>query len=247
MTRPAPGDLGFAYCANVAARGVDRDDHPNHRRAGGHATRAEAARAWDRLWQGENASLGGVLAVPGVERVEKVGVPMRVWRFRPETATFAQLIALSCRTFAPPQVALKSHHLVADPDHFAAGYDHLVPALGGGEQFGGEFVGHPDTTVTWHSRSAPANRGSRIPSHVSRRVCGIGALLYFSEILSFSLVRIGKVPRRGRVALRAEQRQPPVPISCPSRKALMTRASRSTVMTSLPVAGAASSSQNQSP
>jgi len=27
-----------------------------------------------------------VLAVPGVERVEKVGVPMRVWRFRPEPA-----------------------------------------------------------------------------------------------------------------------------------------------------------------
>jgi tRNA(Ile)-lysidine synthase len=27
-----------------------------------------------------------VLAVPGVERVEKVGVLMRVWRFRPEPA-----------------------------------------------------------------------------------------------------------------------------------------------------------------
>jgi tRNA(Ile)-lysidine synthase len=51
---------------------------------GGHATRGDAARAWDRLWTGDNASLGGVLAVPGVERVEKVGVMMRVWRFRPE-------------------------------------------------------------------------------------------------------------------------------------------------------------------
>jgi tRNA(Ile)-lysidine synthase len=51
---------------------------------GGRVTRAEAARAWDRLWLGENASLGGVLAVPGIERVEKIGVLMRVWRFRPE-------------------------------------------------------------------------------------------------------------------------------------------------------------------
>lgn len=41
---------------------------------GGVVTRAEAGRAFDRLWQGENASLGGVLAVPGVEKVAKVGV-----------------------------------------------------------------------------------------------------------------------------------------------------------------------------
>ena len=39
-----------------------------------------------RLRAGENASLGGVLAQAGVERVEKVGVMMRVWRFRPEPA-----------------------------------------------------------------------------------------------------------------------------------------------------------------
>lgn len=78
------GTPGFTYCANVprvigieTILGIIRD-------LGGHATRAEAARAWDRLWAGENASLGGVLAVPGVERVEKVGVTMRVWRFRPE-------------------------------------------------------------------------------------------------------------------------------------------------------------------
>lgn len=78
------GTPGFTYCANVprvigieTILGIIRD-------LGGHATRAEAARAWDRLWAGENASLGGVLAVPGVERVKKVGVPMRVWRFRPE-------------------------------------------------------------------------------------------------------------------------------------------------------------------
>lgn len=80
----APGGLGFAYCANgprvVAIETIIRIIAE----LGGHATRAEAARAWDRLWQGENASLGGVLAVPGVEKVEKIGVPMRVWRFRPE-------------------------------------------------------------------------------------------------------------------------------------------------------------------
>lgn len=51
---------------------------------GGHATRSEAGRAFDRLWRGQNASVGGVLGVPGMERVEKVGVMMRVWRFAPE-------------------------------------------------------------------------------------------------------------------------------------------------------------------
>jgi tRNA(Ile)-lysidine synthase len=80
----APAGLGFAYCANgprvVAIETIIRIITE----LGGHATRAEAARAWDRLWQGENASLGGVLAVPGVEKVEKIGVSMRVWRFRPE-------------------------------------------------------------------------------------------------------------------------------------------------------------------
>lgn len=53
---------------------------------GGKVTRAEAARAADRLWRGENASLGGVFGVPGIEHVEKVGVKMRVWRFRVEPA-----------------------------------------------------------------------------------------------------------------------------------------------------------------
>lgn len=51
---------------------------------GGRVSRSEAGRAADRLWRGENASLGGVLAVAGVERIEKIGVDMRVWRFRPE-------------------------------------------------------------------------------------------------------------------------------------------------------------------
>ncbi|MEQ8412404.1 MAG: tRNA lysidine(34) synthetase TilS [Erythrobacter sp.] len=53
---------------------------------GGQVSRAEAGRAADRLWRFENASLGGVLGMPGTERVEKVGVEMRVWRFRPEPA-----------------------------------------------------------------------------------------------------------------------------------------------------------------
>jgi tRNA(Ile)-lysidine synthase len=80
----APGGLGFVYCANVPRVVSIETILRIIAELGGHATRAEAARAWDRLWQGENASLGGVLAVPGIERVEKVGVLMRVWRFRPE-------------------------------------------------------------------------------------------------------------------------------------------------------------------
>lgn len=82
----APGGLGFTYCANVPRIIAIETICGIIRELGGHATRSEAARAWDRLWAGENASLGGVLAVPGTERVEKIGVPMRVWRFRPEPA-----------------------------------------------------------------------------------------------------------------------------------------------------------------
>jgi tRNA(Ile)-lysidine synthase len=82
----APGGLGYTYCANVPRVIAIETILRVIRELGGHATRAEAARAWDRLWAGENASLGGVLAQAGVERVEKVGVMMRVWRFRPEPA-----------------------------------------------------------------------------------------------------------------------------------------------------------------
>lgn len=80
------GAPGFTYCANVPRIIAIETILRIIRELGGHATRAEAARAWDRLWAGENASLGGVLAVPGVEKVEKIGVAMRVWRFRPEPA-----------------------------------------------------------------------------------------------------------------------------------------------------------------
>ncbi len=82
----APGGVGYTYCANVPRVIAIETICKIIRALGGHASRSEAARAWDRLWAGENASLGGVLAVPGVDRVEKVGVPMRVWRFRPEPA-----------------------------------------------------------------------------------------------------------------------------------------------------------------
>ncbi|MFM7403601.1 MAG: tRNA lysidine(34) synthetase TilS [Erythrobacter sp.] len=82
----APGGLGYAYCANVPRVIAIETIGKIITALGGHATRSEAARAWERLWAGENASLGGVLVVPGVERVEKVGVAMRVWRFRPEPA-----------------------------------------------------------------------------------------------------------------------------------------------------------------
>lgn len=80
----APGGLGYTYCANVPRVIAIETIVRIIAALGGHATRAEAARAWVRLWQGDNASLGGVLAVPSAERVEKVGVTMRVWRFRPE-------------------------------------------------------------------------------------------------------------------------------------------------------------------
>ena len=84
----APGGLGYTYCANVPRVIAIETILRIIAALGGHASRAEAGRAWDRLWSGENASLGGVLAVPGTERVEKVGVMMRVWRFRPEPARF---------------------------------------------------------------------------------------------------------------------------------------------------------------
>lgn len=51
---------------------------------GGRVTRSEAGTAADRLWRGENASLGGVLARCDIEKVAKIGVKLRVWRFTPE-------------------------------------------------------------------------------------------------------------------------------------------------------------------
>ena len=51
---------------------------------GGRVTRAEAGRAADRLWRGENASLGGVLAVAGTAPLEGTPLTVRVWHFRIE-------------------------------------------------------------------------------------------------------------------------------------------------------------------
>ncbi|MCX9147790.1 tRNA lysidine(34) synthetase TilS [Erythrobacter sp. WG] len=86
VMRDAGDAPGFTYCAN-APRIIGIETILRIiRELGGHATRSEAARAWERLWAGENASLGGVLAVPAVETVAKIGVLMRVWRFRPEPA-----------------------------------------------------------------------------------------------------------------------------------------------------------------
>lgn len=80
----ASGGLGYSYCANVPRVIGIETIMRIIAQLGGHATRAEAGRAWDRLWAGKNASLGGVLAQAGTEKVAKVGVMMRVWRFRPE-------------------------------------------------------------------------------------------------------------------------------------------------------------------
>jgi len=49
---------------------------------GNYTPRSDVARMVERLWRGENASLGGALASPGVER--NGGVDGRVWVFRRE-------------------------------------------------------------------------------------------------------------------------------------------------------------------
>lgn len=51
---------------------------------GGLVTRAEAGRAADRLWRGENASLGGVLAIAGTAQLEGTSLIVKVWHFSPE-------------------------------------------------------------------------------------------------------------------------------------------------------------------
>lgn len=75
---------GLVYYANVPRVVAIETICRILRELGGHCTRAEAARAFDRLWRGEKASLGGVLAVPGIERMQGVGIEMRCWRFAPE-------------------------------------------------------------------------------------------------------------------------------------------------------------------
>jgi tRNA(Ile)-lysidine synthase len=50
---------------------------------GAHTSRSDVARVVERLWEGENASLGGVLGRPGTEPNGR-GADGRVWVFRPE-------------------------------------------------------------------------------------------------------------------------------------------------------------------
>ena len=80
----APGGPVYRYYANVP-RVIQIETVSRIVEAlGGRVTRAEAGRAADRLWAGENASLGGVLAVPSTEPMEGTPLHWRVWRFRPE-------------------------------------------------------------------------------------------------------------------------------------------------------------------
>jgi len=84
LERDEAGAPTYLYCANVPR--IIQIETVCHivSELGGRVSRGEAGRAADRLWRGHNASLGGVLAVPSIEKVEKIGVEMRVWRFSPE-------------------------------------------------------------------------------------------------------------------------------------------------------------------
>ncbi|MEL7445743.1 MAG: tRNA lysidine(34) synthetase TilS [Pseudomonadota bacterium] len=77
-------DDGFKYYANVPRVVAIETICRAVADIGRSVSRGDAGRAFDRLWREQNASLGGVLVTPGVERVEKAGVTMRVWRFAPE-------------------------------------------------------------------------------------------------------------------------------------------------------------------
>ncbi|MBV7259143.1 tRNA lysidine(34) synthetase TilS [Erythrobacter sp. WH158] len=72
---------GFLYYANVP-RAIAIETICNIIKELGHETnRGDAARAFDRLWKGENASLAGTLVVPGTEKIADTGATLRVWRF----------------------------------------------------------------------------------------------------------------------------------------------------------------------
>ncbi len=78
------GGPGLVYFANVPRVIAIETITRIIRELGGHCSRGEAARAFDRLWRGEKASLGGVLAIPGIERMKGLGLELRAWRFAPE-------------------------------------------------------------------------------------------------------------------------------------------------------------------
>ncbi|WP_371815470.1 tRNA lysidine(34) synthetase TilS [Erythrobacter sp. JK5] len=80
----ADDDGAFVYYANVPRIVAIETIRHIVAEMGGAVSRSEAGRAFDRLWRGENASLGGVLIVPGFEAIERAGVEMRAWRFATE-------------------------------------------------------------------------------------------------------------------------------------------------------------------
>lgn len=78
------GTPGFRYTCNVPRAVQVETVRRIVGELGGIVSRSEAGRAADRLWRGENASLGGVLAVPGTGKLEGTPLTVRVWRFHPE-------------------------------------------------------------------------------------------------------------------------------------------------------------------
>lgn len=87
MVAPEEGEDGgprFRYYCNVPRAIQVETVRRIVGELGGMVSRSEAGRAADRLWRGENASLGGVLAVAGTEKLEGTPLTMRVWRFSPE-------------------------------------------------------------------------------------------------------------------------------------------------------------------
>ncbi|MCK0129193.1 tRNA lysidine(34) synthetase TilS [Erythrobacter sp. F6033] len=75
---------GFLYYANVPRAVAIETIRSIIEELGRETSRSDAARAFDRLWKGENASLAGVLAIPGTEQIADTGVTLRVWRFSEE-------------------------------------------------------------------------------------------------------------------------------------------------------------------
>lgn len=84
MVHKEDSGAAYRYYANVPRAIAIETIVRIIRELGGAVTRGEAGRAFDRLWQEQNASLGGVLIVPGTETIARAGVTMRVWNFVPE-------------------------------------------------------------------------------------------------------------------------------------------------------------------
>lgn len=84
MVHEERGGSAYRYYANVPRAIAIETIVRIITQLGGLASRGDAARAFDRLWHEQNASLGGVLIRPDTELIEKTGVTMRVWWFEPE-------------------------------------------------------------------------------------------------------------------------------------------------------------------